>query len=544
MVLAFSLQSDVKSIGAYAGFAAIIGLALLVLLYFAQAREVRRLSDLLEQQEDRLRGQPASARQLMPRPVVAPAGREVPTPQVSQVQPAAAASTATVAVPGVRRVAVGGAPASGGGGAEALTATGGAGEVGTTAVPAPAAPVAAATVAGAMAAASAAPTAVTGDSSSGADAAPPAPAAPGEDAESAGRGDGSSIGEAAGSGGGGSAEPSTPSASVPLVARPAATAEPVGPAQLLDQAVAAPGGGDVSLDTAENAIVEGLGSSSPPQSQSADPEVAEALGSGAVAVAALEPEPAGEISAERIEPSVFDFSAQPALGDDDEQVDDRPAADPEEAPPLAPSTAAGARPRFPPPPPTQARALPVAAAATAGGAALGDAAEVGAATTRRRERPADPDGDDVEMHAGGSVLRLLAAAVVIVAVLIFIATKVLGGGGSNAPRPIGPSPSTVTVAVLNGTHATGLATQVAGRLAHLGFKQGTIGNALSHGHHYTLVSYTTPAGLAAAKEVAKDLGPPSTTRVGPADAATAAIAEAGGGQPQVVVTLGSKYKAR
>ena len=172
------------------------------------------------------------------------------------------------------------------------------------------------------------------------------------------------------------------------------------------------------------------------------------------------------------------------------------------------------------------------------------AADADGATTRRRERPSSTEGDELEAHAGGSVVRLLAAAVVIVAVLIFIATKVLGGGGSNPPRPVGPNPATVTVAVLNGTHATGLATQVAGRLAHLGFKQGVVGNALSHGHHYTLVGYVTPAGLAAAKEVAKDLGPAATTRVGPADAATVAIAEAAGGQPQVVVTLGSKYTGR
>ncbi len=344
MVLAFSLQSDVKSIGAYAGFAAIIGLALLVLLYFAQAREVRRMSDLLEQQEDRLRSLPASARQLVPRPVAAPPGRELPTPQVSQAQPAAAASTATVAVPGVRRVSVGGAAASGAGGVQALAATGALGEAGTTAVPVAgaqaltaagaagdagitAAPVAAATVAGAMAAAPAAPAAVSGESSSGADAAALAPAAPepGEDAELVKRQDEGSPGERAGSGGGGSAEPSTPNASVPLVARPAATAEPIGSAQLLDEAVAAPAGAELSFDTAETAIVEGTGGAQAAESPSAEPESAEALGSGTVAVAALEPEPAGEISAEGIAPSVFDFTAGSTIDDVDEQARRRPS---------------------------------------------------------------------------------------------------------------------------------------------------------------------------------------------------------------------------
>jgi hypothetical protein len=106
MVLAFSLQSDIKSIGAYAGFAAIIGLALLVLLYFAQARELRRMSNWLEDQEDRLRAAPA--RSPMPRPVAAtPARLQTPPTPVSDAGEGGA--NATVVVPGVRRVAVGAA---------------------------------------------------------------------------------------------------------------------------------------------------------------------------------------------------------------------------------------------------------------------------------------------------------------------------------------------------------------------------------------------------------------------------------------------------
>src|SRR3954467_9603880 len=44
-VLAFSLQGEVEKYGAYVGIASFIGLALLSILYFAQAREVRRLRD-------------------------------------------------------------------------------------------------------------------------------------------------------------------------------------------------------------------------------------------------------------------------------------------------------------------------------------------------------------------------------------------------------------------------------------------------------------------------------------------------------------------
>jgi hypothetical protein len=44
-VLAFSLQDQVEKYGAYVGIAAFLGLAVLSLLYFAQARELKRLRD-------------------------------------------------------------------------------------------------------------------------------------------------------------------------------------------------------------------------------------------------------------------------------------------------------------------------------------------------------------------------------------------------------------------------------------------------------------------------------------------------------------------
>jgi hypothetical protein len=45
LFLAFSLQDQVEKYGAYVGLAAFIGLAVLTLLYFAQARELKRLRD-------------------------------------------------------------------------------------------------------------------------------------------------------------------------------------------------------------------------------------------------------------------------------------------------------------------------------------------------------------------------------------------------------------------------------------------------------------------------------------------------------------------
>src|SRR5664279_1738373 len=46
-VLAFALDlsNRIKTYGGYAGFAAVIGLAILAVLYFAQAREVKRLRE-------------------------------------------------------------------------------------------------------------------------------------------------------------------------------------------------------------------------------------------------------------------------------------------------------------------------------------------------------------------------------------------------------------------------------------------------------------------------------------------------------------------
>src|ERR1700759_4891857 len=44
-LLAFSLQREIEKYGAYVSIASFFGLAILSLLYFAQAREVRRLRD-------------------------------------------------------------------------------------------------------------------------------------------------------------------------------------------------------------------------------------------------------------------------------------------------------------------------------------------------------------------------------------------------------------------------------------------------------------------------------------------------------------------
>src|SRR5215213_4854319 len=45
LLFAFSIQEQVEKYGAYVGLAAFLGLAVLTVLYFAQARELKRLRD-------------------------------------------------------------------------------------------------------------------------------------------------------------------------------------------------------------------------------------------------------------------------------------------------------------------------------------------------------------------------------------------------------------------------------------------------------------------------------------------------------------------
>src|SRR5689334_23299641 len=114
---AFSVNHFIDSVGADAVFASIIGLAILVLLYFAQARETASLREQayeaaqrVQQLENRIaqltRQQPAPA----PPPQTAPA----PRPAAAGAAPAAAVAaglTAAGATAVSRAVAPGPAPA-------------------------------------------------------------------------------------------------------------------------------------------------------------------------------------------------------------------------------------------------------------------------------------------------------------------------------------------------------------------------------------------------------------------------------------------------
>jgi hypothetical protein len=83
---ALSIHSFVNSVGAYVGLGSIIAVALLVLLYFAHARETATLRDRLDEAQQRIGGLEARIAQLMQ--AQASSARRVPAPVPSPVVPA------------------------------------------------------------------------------------------------------------------------------------------------------------------------------------------------------------------------------------------------------------------------------------------------------------------------------------------------------------------------------------------------------------------------------------------------------------------------
>ncbi len=94
---ALSITHFVSSVGADAGFAALIGLAILVLLYFAHARETSNLRKALEDANQRLAD--------MERRLAPAVGARQPVGAAEAARPAVAPAPATSAVPGVPAVA-------------------------------------------------------------------------------------------------------------------------------------------------------------------------------------------------------------------------------------------------------------------------------------------------------------------------------------------------------------------------------------------------------------------------------------------------------
>src|SRR5438067_10722912 len=94
---AFSVHHFISSVGADAGFAAIVGLAILVLLYFAQARETSSLRDQSVAASARVAELEQRLAQLGSSEVKPVAGRADAEPAELQAIPAAPAGVAAPA---------------------------------------------------------------------------------------------------------------------------------------------------------------------------------------------------------------------------------------------------------------------------------------------------------------------------------------------------------------------------------------------------------------------------------------------------------------
>ncbi len=113
LLLAFSLQSEIEKYGAYVGLAAFLGLAVLSLLYFAQAREVRRLREWAGRAPER-------ARELEDRVTAQAQGSQAP--RAASAPAAVAAPAAVPAPPAAPPARVGAATAAGAGTGVAVAA--------------------------------------------------------------------------------------------------------------------------------------------------------------------------------------------------------------------------------------------------------------------------------------------------------------------------------------------------------------------------------------------------------------------------------------
>jgi hypothetical protein len=115
-----SISHRIDQYGAYAGFAAVLGLAVLSLLYFAQAREVKRLREWAGRAPERAadlqeRVQSDASRRVVPQPQAAaqPARAAVPAAAAAGARPAAATPAGQAqAVPGAVAATAAGAAAA------------------------------------------------------------------------------------------------------------------------------------------------------------------------------------------------------------------------------------------------------------------------------------------------------------------------------------------------------------------------------------------------------------------------------------------------
>src|SRR4051794_41340198 len=90
-----SLSHEIEKYGGYAGWASLVGLAVLSVLYFAQAREVRRLRDWAGRAPER-------DAEIQERVAATAAQKVIPPPAAPAPRPAGAPATAAAAAAAVK----------------------------------------------------------------------------------------------------------------------------------------------------------------------------------------------------------------------------------------------------------------------------------------------------------------------------------------------------------------------------------------------------------------------------------------------------------
>lgn len=515
--LALSLTSTFTKVGAIAGFAALLGIALLSLLAFAQAREIKRLREWAGRAPER----------------AAEMEQRVSTEAAARLQraggPPATAGAAGVAGARVvpRKTPLVSAPVS-----TAVNATVAAGKIGVQpdhaqpAVPNPAA-------------ASQANPAATG----------PAQASPGA---------GSAVQPAAAQVDGGTAGTAQPGPSQPDVS-PAISSLPSESMPGVEQPVA---NGAGSPETVSAADQEQPAATSPHDDEQPAAAPATAAARAAVpvprsplppspsapmppgvpastvagAAAAVPPAPAGAASVQ---------TAQPAASRPPAPVQAaRPVASRAVANQPAPAGTKGAEP---------GARKPASARAPVGGQARGGAVSgTGAARMPGAPAGSGPKYFKRERSAGRTTLLIL-GGVVLGVVVIVLAVSALKGGSKPSPTATQSStpstvahtttpapasnPSELNVAVVNGTSTNGLAHHLADDLQQSGYKRAEASSAVPPGTHATTVVQYTSGHRADGQAVAKAL---DVTRVKPMEGSTASLVS----HATVVVVAGADQAAQ
>lgn len=463
----------IQEIGSYAGLAAIVGLAVLSALYFSQARDVRRLRDWAGRAPERTSEPAAQPPRVVARPVPRPPGAQ---PTQAGVRPVAQAAA---------------------GPAAAASATG--------AAPAAAVGPAAATPAAARAAGESGSAGVSQDTMSHPPPLPPDGEA--EDEDGRDLGDGLDGGDQAGAENGN---------------RLGAESHPAG-----------------GIDTGDEQAVSGEDDDAWGDEGGAEPE-----------------------GAREDEDDEEDAEPEDAWEDEDDGAD----VEPEDAAEDAYDGETGGRPaavpprptRPIPPPPRTTPLPPRAAPVTAAGARPGAIAPGPRPATGRpilppyeRSRPGADEGS-------GFFYSRRRAALVIGLGVVVLAAATLGGlqlagrdDGADQPSsdqvgasgqsqtPEGPdgestpavNPAEVTVAVLNGTTATGLAADFGDTVEREGYQLGNVTNSLDSERAESVVFYA-PGAEAEAADVGRRL---KITQREEIDPETQALA----GDASVVVVLGA-----